>query len=152
MKIQANTIQEYLDQLPEDRRQVMMQLRETILAHLPHGFEEKIQYDMITYVVPRSKYPKGYHCNPEDDLAFLSIGNQKKHLAIYHMGIYMIPEVYQWFVDEYPNYMKTKLNMGKSCIRFTNMKTVPYELIGQLCEKIDVDTYVKAYEAILNKE
>ena len=149
MKIIAKNIEDYLQQLPEDRQDVVNKLRDIIRKNLSSEFEEALQYDMISYVVPKSKYPKGYHCNPEDALAFISKGSQKNHLAVYHMGVYMFPEVYAWFVEEYPKHMKTKLNMGKSCIRFTNMKTIPYELLEELCQKISLQDFVDKYEEIL---
>lgn len=93
MRIQAESINHYLQQVPEDRRLVLEKLRQVITEHLPDRYEEKIQYDMITYVVPREKFPAGYHCNPEDDLAFISIASQKHHIAIYHNGIYLWDEI-----------------------------------------------------------
>lgn len=144
--------QEYILSLAEEQRPAMEELRKVIKENLPEGFVETMQYDMIHFVVAREKYPKGYHCNPEDDLPFLSLAGMKRHIAVYHMGIYMFQDLMDWFVGEYPKYMKTKLNMGKSCIRFTNYKTIPYELIGKLCQKLTPDQYIAAYEALLSKE
>src|SRR5690554_5395600 len=101
---------------------------------------------MLGYVVPHAIYPDGYHCTPELPLPFLSIASQKNFVAIYHMGIYADKELLDWFVGEYPKYMKTKLDMGKSCIRFKNMKTIPYELIAQLCSKMSVHQWIDLYE------
>lgn len=147
MKIEAKTVEEYIDQLPEDRQEVFKKLRKIIKLSLPQGFEEKIQYDMISYVVPRKIYPEGYHVDPSQELGFLSIGNQKNHVGIYHSGIYMISDLEEWFVNEYPNHMKTKLDMGKSCIRFKNMKTIPYELLQELFTKVTPEEFVEVYES-----
>ena len=89
--------------------------------------------------------------NPDDPLSFISIASQKNHIALYHMGIMVYPDVLDWFVKEYAKYVKTKLDMGKSCIRFKNVKNIPYELIAQLCRKIDYQDYIQKYEAVINR-
>ncbi len=149
MQYQANTIDEYLEALPEDRRQVINKLRQVIVENLPDNYEEKLQYQMISYVVPRDVFPPGYHCNPEDELSFMTIGSQKNHIAIYHNGIYMFDDVREWFLNQYPLYMKTKPDVGKSCIRFKNMKNIPYELIGQLCQKVSQERFLQSYQETL---
>lgn len=146
MRIQAESVNHYLQQVPEDRRLVLEKLRQVITEHLPDRYEEKIQYDMITYVVPREKFPAGYHCNPEDDLAFISIASQKHHIAIYHNGIYLWDEIRDWFLEEYPKHLTTKPDVGKACIRFKNMKTIPYDLIGQLCQKVRMEAFIQHYQ------
>lgn len=152
MAIKAQTITEYYDQLPEERIEVMNKLRETILENLPDGFQEEISYGMPGYVVPHSIFPDGYHCDPKLPLPFLSIASQKNFIAVYHMGIYAHPELYNWFVNEYPKHVKTKLDMGKSCIRFKNIKTIPFSLIGELCQKMTSDEWIKIYtDNIKNK-
>ncbi|WP_124058660.1 DUF1801 domain-containing protein [Vaginisenegalia massiliensis] len=144
-KIQS--VADYLKQLPAERQSVIQELRRVIQANLPQEFEERYQYQMISYVVPRDLYPPGYHCQPEDELSFLSLASQKQHIAIYHNGIYMFDQVREWFLTEYPKYMTTKPDIGKSCIRFRNMKTIPYELIGQLCQKVTLQEFIDQYEA-----
>ncbi|MEM6298336.1 MAG: DUF1801 domain-containing protein [Bacteroidota bacterium] len=130
----------------------MKQLRQTILENLPEGFTETISYGMIGYVVPHELYPSGYHCDPKQPLPFMSIASQKSHIALYHMGIYANDELLDWFVEEYPKHMKTKLNMGKSCIRFTNPKKIPYDLLGQLVKKMSVKDWIEAYETSIKPE
>ena len=102
------TVDSYLAELPEERRIAMDKLRDIFLANLPKGFEETISYGMIGYVVPHSIYPKGYHCDPKTPLPFISIASQKSHIAVYHMGIYMNPELLAWFQEAYPKHSKTK--------------------------------------------
>ena len=106
---------------------------------------------MIGYVVPHTSYPVGYHCDPSQPLPFLNIANQKSNIAIYHMGIYAQPDLLKWFQDEYPKHSTTKLDMGKSCIRFKNPDKIPYELIGQLAAKMTPEEWVKIYEAGIRK-
>ncbi len=138
-------------ELPDERREPMSRLRNTILTHLPSGFEEVMNYGMIGYVVPHSTYPEGYHCDPKQPLPFMNIASQKHYIAVYHSGIYADKEILDWFVGEYPKYMSTKPDMGKSCIRFKKVDSIPYELIGQLCEKISVQEWIDTYEKQVKK-
>ena len=151
MKYKAESPEEYVAQLPEDRKEVIKKLRSVILANLPKGFEEGINYGMIGYFVPHSIYPDGYHCTSELPLPFLNIASQKNSVNVYHMGIYADNELYDWFVGEYPKYSKRKLDMGKSCIRFKKLDEIPYKLIGELCKKISVEQWTKMYEMNVKK-
>lgn len=145
-------IQAYIDEVSEDRKEAFLELYETVRTHIPKGFEEQLSYGSIGFVVPKSIYPKGYHCTPELPLPFVSIASQKSHIALYHMGIYMMPDVLDWFVAEYPKHSKYKLDMGKSCIRFKRMDAIPYGLIAELMHKITVDVYVNQYEKIIKRQ
>jgi len=151
MKIEANTPEEYIAQLPEDRKSVMIALRETIQKNLPAGFEETMNYGMIGFVVPHSIYPAGYHVDPKLPLPFINIASQKNFIALYHMGIYANADLLDWFTAEYPKYMKTKLDMGKSCIRFKKPNDLPLDLIGELCTKMNVQQWVDIYNSNLPK-
>jgi uncharacterized protein YdhG (YjbR/CyaY superfamily) len=146
MTIDAKTVDEYISKLPEDRKDAVSKLRSTIQKNIPEGFEECINYKMIGYVVPHSIYPAGYHCDTKLPLPFINIASQKNFVALYHSGIYADPKLLDWFVSEYPKYVKTKLDMGKSCIRFKKMETIPYGLIGELCQKMTVKDWVTLYE------
>ena len=146
MTYMANTPEEYIAQLPEDRKQAVELLRTTVKQSLPVGFEETMQYGMIGYVIPHSIYAPGYHVNPKEPLPFIAIASQKSHVALYHMGLYTFPDVFEWFAMEYPKHVKTKLDIGKSCIRFKNMSTIPYGLIAELCRKITPEDYIAKYE------
>lgn len=151
MTSDATTVEEYLQELPEDRRKAISQLRKTIKDHIPEGFEEVMSYGMIGYVVPHSLYPSGYHCSPELPLPFINIASQKNFIALYHMGVYANKELYDWFVTTYPKYVKTKLDMGKSCIRFKKIETIPYELLGELCSKMTAQEWIDLYERNIKK-
>ena len=106
---------------------------------------------IIGYVVPHTLYPKGYHCDTALPLPFMSIASQKNFVAIYHMGIYANPILFNWFVQEYPKHCKTKLDMGKSCIRFKKMEDFPYELIGELASKMSLQEWIACYENSFRK-
>ena len=146
MKYQANTPEEYISQIPEDRNEPFRKLRKAIKDNIPKGFEEVIGYGMPGFVVPHTIYPDGYHCDPKTPLPFVNIASQKNFIALYHAGIYADPKLYSWFTSEYPKYVKTKLDMGKSCVRFKKMDQIPYELIEELMTKMSVDDWIGTYE------
>lgn len=141
-----NEIESYIDQIDAKRKEAYIKLYEVIQEHLPSGFEPVLQYGMPTFVVPLNTYPKGYLNRTDEPLPFISIGVQKNHIALYHMGLYGMEELKEWFEREYEERVPTKLNMGKSCIRFTNIKTIPYDLIGELSEKVTVKEWINKYE------
>lgn len=146
---QKKSAESFIKQLPEERQESMNKLRIILKNHLPEKFEESVSDDMIHYVIPHSFYPEGYHVNPEQPLPFISLASQKNHIAFYHMGIYLFPNTLKWFQVEYKKRVPTKLDMGKSCIRFKNVKNIPYDLIAELCKKIGADEYIKQYEAVI---
>jgi hypothetical protein len=96
-------------------------------------------------------YPPGYHVDPKLPLGFVAIAAQKNFIALYHMGVYAMPNLLEWFVSEYPKYCKGKLDMGKSCIRFKKASDIPFELIGQLMQKVSVDEWVEVYESYVKR-
>lgn len=151
MTSKATSVDQYMNEAPEDRRKALQQLRAIILKNLPEGFQEEMSYGMIGYVVPHSIYPKGYHCTPELPLPFMSFASQKNRINFYHMGIYAKPELYDWFVAEYPKHSKQKLDIGKSCFRIKKPENIPFELIGELVKKMSVAEWIKTYEAAFNK-
>ena len=152
MQYDVDTVEEYIEALPEDRKAMIEKLRNVILDNLPEGYEEQLSYGMIGYVVPLSRYPKGYHAKEGEPLPFISLASQKNYIALYHMGLYGKPELEEWFVKEYSNRVPTKLNMGKSCIRFKNPDHIPYDLVAELCQKISVDELIRIYEESLKRK
>ncbi len=151
MKSDATTIEEYIEQLPKERQEPIRKLHGIILENLSSGFSEEISYGMIGYIVPHSVYPAGYHCDTSKPLPFMSIASQKNFVALYHMGIYAKPELLEWFTAEYPKHCKSKLDMGKSCIRFKKMEQIPYKLIGELVSKMTSEEWISIYEANIKK-
>ncbi|MDI9641714.1 DUF1801 domain-containing protein [Kamptonema cortianum] len=146
MTSKALSVSEYLENLPEDRREAISVVRNEILRNLPDGFEEGIQYGMIGYFVPHSIYPDGYHCDPKQPVPFASIASQKNHMAVYMFCIYTDPAVADWFVEEYKKSGK-KLDMGKGCVRFKKLEDLPVELIGQAIAKVTLDDFLANYIA-----
>ncbi len=135
----------YLDALEPERRAVMERLMNVIRSNLPDGFEEVMQYGMPSWVVPHALFPDGYHVDPSLPLPFLSLGSQKRHIGLYHMGIYADEALLEWFTHEYPKHCSTKLDMGKSCIRFKNMAKIPDELVAELCTKMTPEDWIQRY-------
>ncbi|MAZ73205.1 MAG: hypothetical protein CMC70_08645 [Flavobacteriaceae bacterium] len=152
MQYQADTIDEYIAQLPEDRQAPVKKMRKIFQKHLPKGFEEGILYKMIGFYVPHALYPDGYHCNPKDPLPFINIASQKNFVALYHSGIYAKKELLDWFVSEYPKHCKYKLDMGKSCVRFKKMEDIPYKLLEELAGKMSPQEWIEIYETAIKKK
>lgn len=151
MQSSATTVEDYLQSLPADRQQVMVKLRNVILKNLPKGFKETIGYGMMAYVVPHSIFPDGYHCNPKLPLPFINLASQKGFIALYHMGIYAHEPLLKWFTAQYPKHSLSKLDMGKSCIRFKKLNDIPYELVGELCSKLTPEQWIAIYKKNFKK-
>lgn len=149
MQSKAATVDAYLAELPEDRQKALNDLRKVIRKNLPKGFQECMNYGMIGYVVPHSKYPAGYHCNPKDPLPFMNIASQKNSVNLYHMGIYSDPKLLKWFQEAHAKASPKKLDMGKSCVRYKNAADIPLQLIGELASKLSPDDWIKRYESML---
>lgn len=148
MTSNAQTVEQYLAELPEDRREAISTVRDVILKNLPNGYEEQMQYGHISYVVPHSLFPKGYHCDPKQPLTYASVASQKNHMAVYLMCIYGDTAEEAWFREAYLATGK-KLDMGKSCIRFKKLTDLPLEVIGEAIARVTPEAYIRAYEQIL---
>ncbi len=146
MRSTATTVTNYLQQLPPDRQVPMEKLRATIAENLPSGFTETMGYGMIGFVVPHELYSAGYHCDPKLPLPFINIASQKHFIALYHMGLYADKQLLEWFTSEYSKQVPTKLDMGKSCVRFKKPDRIPFALIAELAGKMTVQDWVERYE------
>ncbi len=146
MQSKAQTVADYLKEIPMERLPAMKRLRSTIRKHLPEGFMEAMSYGMIGYVVPHRIYPKGYHCTPELPLPFMSIASQKNGIVLYHMGLYASADLMKWFLNEYKKVSDKKPDIGKSCIRFQKPELIPFELIGTLAQQLPVADWIALYE------
>lgn len=138
----ATTPEEYLDELPEDRREVVEAVRRTILDNLPDGFEEAMTYGMLSYVVPLETFPDTYNGQP---LAVISLANQKNHVAAYLMGVYADDAERDRFVDEWRS-TGLKLDMGKSCVRFRRLDQVPLDVLGAAAARVTPQDLIDAHE------
>lgn len=147
----GGTPMQYDHLVDEKRRDAFEQLIQTIENNLPAGFEKVEEYGGLSYVVPHKLYPAGYHVTPDKPLPFVSIIAQKNHISLYHMGIYADEALLSWFEDAYKAAVPTKLNMGKSCIRFTNVKHIPYSLIAELMQKMTPEYWIQLYKQSTNR-
>jgi uncharacterized protein YdhG (YjbR/CyaY superfamily) len=151
MQSKATTVDQYVEELPEERKAAIKKLRAVIKKNMPKGFQEGMGYGMVGYVVPHSKYPAGYHCNPKDPLPFMGLASQKNFIAVYHMGIYSDPKLLKWFQEAHAKASPKKLDMGKSCIRYKKPEDIPFDLIGELVSRMTPDEWIAMYEAALKK-
>lgn len=144
----ASTIGEYIASLPEDRRAAIGELHSKILEVLPPGYEPTMQYGMISYVVPHSRYPAGYHCDPKQAVTFVSLGSQKNHMALYLMCVYGGGERADQFREKYLATGK-KLDMGAACLRFKKLEDLAVDVVLETIASIPVDKYLATYEAAI---
>lgn len=151
MQIPANSVEEYISKIPDERQDVFKKLFDTITDNLPEGFTKGVSYGMVGWDVPLETFPAGYHCTPGSPLPFMGLASQKNFIALYHMGIYAKPELLDWFVEEFPRHSKRKLDMGKSCIRFKKLDEIPFELIAELSQKMTVEEWITIYETQFKK-
>lgn len=146
MSVKILTVEDYLEKLPNERKEVLHKIRQILLSNLPNGFQEEMNYGLPSFVVPKKLYPPGYHVNPKISLPFISLASQKNHIGFYHLGLYANPSLLQWFTRAYSNTVKYKLDMGKSCIRFKKMDTIPYVLLKELAQKMTPEEWISIYE------
>ena len=149
MQSQAQSVEEYLSELPAERQAAVRTLRDTLRAALPPGFEERMNYGMVGYVVPHSLYPAGYHCDPKLPLPFMGLASQKASVNLYHMGLYADPALLAWFTEAHATASKRKLDMGKSCIRYKKPEDMPLALLAELAGKMTVEAWIALYEGQL---
>jgi uncharacterized protein YdhG (YjbR/CyaY superfamily) len=139
----AQTVKEYLSELPPDRRAAVQSVRKVIMKNLPRGFEEGMGFGMIGYYVPLSRYPDTYNGHP---LSIAGLASQKGHLSLYLMGVYADPAQRKWFEAEYAKSGK-KMDMGKACLRFKSADELPLDLIGKVIAKTSVDEFIAYVES-----
>jgi hypothetical protein len=140
----------YIDGLPSEWQPAVKKLRSTIKKNLPSGFKEGMCYGMIGYVVPHSKFPAGYHCNPDQPLMLINIGLQKNYLSIHHMGLYFNKPLVDWFVKEHVKATGKKPDMGKACIHYRKPSDIPYNVFALLARKITPEEWINWYLAALS--
>jgi uncharacterized protein YdhG (YjbR/CyaY superfamily) len=149
MPSKATTVDQYLAELPEDRREALKAVRAVILKSLDKDYSEGIQYGMIGYFVPHSVFPAGYHCDPKTPLPFASLGSQKGHMSLHLMGLYMDPKSAETFQAAWAKTGK-KLDMGKACIRFKKLEDLSLEVIATAIAKMPARKYIETYLAGLS--
>ena len=148
MTTKPTTVTEFLADLSDERRQAIKALRKVIRANIDKPFKESISGGMLTYSLPHSVYPNGYHCNQEQPLPFASIASQKSHIGLYLFCVYCQADGPDQFREEWLATGK-KLNMGKSCVRVKKLDDIPLEVVGKVFKRMTAKKFVAAYEASL---
>lgn len=143
MTTEATSVEDYLAQLPDDRREAISTIRDVVNEHLPEGYEEALAFGMIGWGIPLEDYPDTYNGKP---LGVLALASQKNHMALYLMGLYADEGLEEWFRAQYAA-RGLKLDMGKSCVRFKRLDQVPLDVIGEVVRRVPPDAYIQRYEA-----
>jgi uncharacterized protein YdhG (YjbR/CyaY superfamily) len=141
MQLKINKVEEYLNELPDDRKESLSIVREVITQNLPTGYDEVMNWGMITYEVPLVKFPETYNGKP---LMYAALASQKNHMSVYLMGCYMSPDIRKEFENAYKKSGK-KFDAGKSCIRFKKVDDLPLKLIGETIASMSVEEFIENY-------
>ena len=141
MQLKINKVEEYLNELPDDRMESLSIVREVITQNLPTGYDEVMNWGMITYEVPLVKFPETYNGKP---LMYAALASQKNHMSVYLMGCYMSPDIRKEFENAYKKSGK-KFDAGKSCIRFKKVDDLPLKLIGETIASMRVEEFIENY-------
>lgn len=147
MKSSAGTVQQYLKDLPEDRRAVVEAVREMVVHNLPEGYRESVNWGMISYEIPLERYPRTYNGQP---LSYLALAAQKSHYALYLNGVYQDPELEARLREGFQKAGK-KLDLGKSCLRFKKLDDLPMSVIAELVASTPPEAFIARYEAARQK-
>ena len=147
MQSKATTVEQYLSELPDDRRRAIQAVRKVILKNLDKNYEEGMQYGMIGYYVPHRVYPAGYHCDPKQPLIFAALASQKNYMSLDLMTTYGSSDQSKWFEQSWAKTGK-KLDKGKSCIRFKKAEDLALAVIGEAIKRVPAKKYIEHCEAI----
>ena len=139
MHSKAITVEQYLNELPNDRKEAMSIVRQTIVENLPDGYDEVMNWGMITYEVPLETYPNTYNGKP---LMYAALASQKNYMSVYLTGCYMSLDVRNKFKKAYKKSGK-RFDAGKSCIRFKKVNDLPLELLGKTIASMDVNKFIE---------
>jgi hypothetical protein len=141
-KSNASTVEDYLSELPTDRRAVIAELRDVVLRNLPSGYREVMNWGMICYEVPLERYPNTYNGQP---LGYISLAAQKNYFALYLPCVYQDPRQQARLQEGFRKAGK-KLDMGKSCLRFRKLEDLPLDAIADTVAATTPDEFIAGYE------
>lgn len=144
MRSEATSVRQYLSELPDDRRKALKAVRKEILNHLPAGYEEVMNWGMISYQVPLKTCPDTYNGQP---LMYAALASQKNHMAVYLTGIYMNEKDRRDFEKAYKATGK-RMDLGKSCVRFRKLDDLPLALIGRSIALLGVEEFITKFEKV----
>ena len=138
----ARTVEEYLAELAPEQRTAIEAVRTVVKKRLPKGYKEGMEYGMIYYFIPLSRYPETYNGHP---LCYAGLAAQKNYNAVYLMGVYGDDDKAKAFKDAFAKAGK-KLDMGKSCVRFKAADDLALDAIGDAIAAMTPDEYIAMYE------
>jgi uncharacterized protein YdhG (YjbR/CyaY superfamily) len=144
MRSEATTVEQYLAELPADRREAISAVRDVIVENLPEGYRETMNWGMIAYEVPLEVYPDTYNGQP---LMYAALASQKNHMAVYLTGIYMGDADREEFEEAYRATGK-RFDVGKSCVRFRRLDQLPVQLIGEWIGRIPVQEFIARVKTV----
>jgi len=147
MQSKAKSVAQYLASLPPERAEAIKKVRAVILKNLPPGYEENMNWGMISYQIPLSIFPDTYNGQP---LLVAALASEKNYMSVHLMSIYSDPKMEKWFTNEYKKTGK-RMDVGKSCVRFRNLENLPLKLIGEAISKVSVDDYITLYKSSRQK-
>lgn len=139
----AQTPEEYIASLAEDRAAAVREVRRVIRENLPDGYEEGMQFGMISWYVPLERFPDAYNGQP---LGLVALASQKHHFSLYLNSVYGDPATERWFHDRYAKSGR-KLDMGKSCLRFKRVDDLPLDVIGETIARWSVEEFLDHFRA-----
>jgi uncharacterized protein YdhG (YjbR/CyaY superfamily) len=139
---EAATVEEYLAELPPERREVIAEVREKILENLPPGYAETMNWGMISYEIPLEDYPNTYNGQP---LNYVALAAQKNHYAVYMNGVYQDSKQEEILREGFEK-IGVKPDMGKSCVRFRKLENIPLDVIGELVASTSPENLIMLYK------
>lgn len=144
----AGSVEDYLGELPRERREALQEVRKVVLDNLPAGYVETMNWGMITYEIPLERYPDTYNKRP---LMYAALASQKNHMSLHLMCVYSHKESRIRFEEKFKASGK-KLNMGKSCVRFKRLEDLPLDVVGDAIAGTSVDAYIRIYQESRTKQ
>ncbi len=140
----AKTVEAYLKSLPKERSAVVSAVRDTVRKHLPKGYVESMNFGMICWEIPLSRYPVTYNGQP---LGLAALAAQKHFYALYLMCVTQDAALLKKLKEHYRKSGK-KLDMGKSCLRFKRLDDVPLDVIGEIIGSVPPEALIARYESV----
>lgn len=143
MQSAAATVEQYLAELPDERRAVMSEVLNVLRDNMPAGYVETMAWGMISFEIPLETYPTTYNKQP---LVYCALAAQKNGYSLYLIGCYGSEAAREKFESGYRASGK-KMDLGKSCVRFKKIDDLPLDVVAESVASISVDAYIAAYEA-----
>ena len=138
----AITVEQYLANLPADRRTEVTRVQDMVTRHMPGGYEQMMSFGAISWAVPLSRLPDTYNGQP---LCYVALGTHKSYNTLYLMGAYGSATQRAELEAAFKTSGK-KMDMGKSCLHFKKADDLPLDAIGRLIAAISSEKWVEIYE------